>query len=597
MVDRDAGIWLPAFEWRHAIPIRAKASALAKPTDDRVEIGATIEVLRRSIVTIKGREIGYLELADGRGWVPQTNAKSGKDFFVRQASSDEPSASAELAVATASSSSAGGDETVVRTPARSTNRSGASPEMDLAKSERLRAALQTRNKATNDLRRALGDDVPDDGEAQPPPPSAAAATGPPARVWKAVRDPKSGRTYYVHTVTKETTWTAPHPDTMVKKVWKAVLDKRSGRTYYVNQETKEVSWEKPRAHLLLEQRGAKGGGSLATGGSGGSGGSGGPGAASPAHEGGPGPAPAATPAGYGALGPIYALNVARSSSGSGASDALVLDAVMAAIDLEGGVREFYKNWETSNGRSIGARDMLTGLQQAEISVTLTDCQRIVYAFGKQTIGWGQLLRVLNGEVALANEEEIVALDAALDATARLPPPGSLASELDARYHRDDSYAQDDACVGIYDRQPRTAADARPVGGRDHVVMDSASGENAAAREAFNSLSAAGSYRGREEGAALGRVNSPARDRTMLRAIMDGIDDEGGARPFYKRWDTDGDKLLTHRDLYEALQHAGVRISPNDCKRITASVGSDGISMGQVRRRLCCVVLCLGLLLF
>ena len=44
-----------------------------------------------------------------------------------------------------------------------------------------------------------------------------------------------------------------------------------------------------------------------------------------------------------------------------------------------------------------------------------------------------------------------------------------------------------------------------------------------------------------------------------------------------------DKLLTHRDLYEALQHAGVRISPNDCKRITASVGSDGISMGQLLR--------------
>ena len=238
-----AGVWVPAFEWRHAIPIRTKASALAKPTDERVEIGATIEVLRRSIVTIKGREIGYLELADGRGWVPQTNAKSGKDFFVRQEVDAEASASAEIAVAMESSSSAGGDETVVRTPTGS-NRpretsAGASPEMDLAKSDRLRAALQTRNKATNDLRRALGDDVPDDDEAEPPPPSVAAATGPPARVWKAVRDPKSGRTYYVHTVTKETTWAAPHPDTMVKKVWKAVLDKRSGRTYYVNHETKE----------------------------------------------------------------------------------------------------------------------------------------------------------------------------------------------------------------------------------------------------------------------------------------------------------------------------------------------------------------------
>mgnify|MGYP006086242731 CR=1 FL=1 len=614
----------PGFTWKHNLPIRSKPSMSEHPTKGvTVAIGTTINVVERVTTTVKGKEIGFLKLEDGRGWVAETNAKSGKAFFVEAAAAATPTATAASEGGVPVSPAASAEATAsVSTPAAPraqqthspATSAGGSPEMDLAKSDGLRAALQSRQSATNALRRALGESVPEEGDAkaEPPPPPIGAAAAAPARVWKAVRDKKSGRTYYVHNVTKATSWDRPDDAVMVKKIWKPVLDKRTGRTYYVNQQTKATTWEKPKSHLILATKKSRAKGSGAS-----SGGQdetvlsedrslGGPGPAAPGSaEAGAAAAAAAAAHDYGALGPIYAFNITRTSgSPGGGSDTLMLDAVMAAIDLEGGVREFYKNWETSNGRSISSADMLVGLKQAEIEVTMRDCQRIVYSYGAETIGWGQLLRVLNGEVSLAADatvEESIARSTAassggnggggygsgyghgMDSTTMSPGGGntssrSLADEMDARYPTPETPDS----IGVYDRQPRTASDARPVGGRDHIHMESASGENAAAREAFNSLSGSGTRRTTNE-AGLSTVAFPARDRTMLRAIMDGIDDQGGARSFFKRWDVDGDKLLTHRELYEGLQESGVRISPNDCKRLTSAVSASAVSMGQLLR--------------
>ncbi|ORC89250.1 uncharacterized protein TM35_000132540 [Trypanosoma theileri] len=81
--------------------------------------------------------------------------------------------------------------------------------------------------------------------------------------WKTVRDPASGKHYFVHTLTKRTTWNISdtfkpnssneeqkqeEKDTVKEKSkcgtgWRAVLDPGTGRTYYVHKITKSTTWK------------------------------------------------------------------------------------------------------------------------------------------------------------------------------------------------------------------------------------------------------------------------------------------------------------------------------------------------------------------
>ncbi|EKF26954.1 hypothetical protein MOQ_009335, partial [Trypanosoma cruzi marinkellei] len=73
--------------------------------------------------------------------------------------------------------------------------------------------------------------------------------------WKSVRDPASGKSYYVHIATKKTTWKIEDTfkdasqEASVKEIptcgaeWRAVTDPNSGRTYYVNRKTKATTWK------------------------------------------------------------------------------------------------------------------------------------------------------------------------------------------------------------------------------------------------------------------------------------------------------------------------------------------------------------------
>jgi outer membrane protein assembly factor BamB len=69
-----------------------------------------------------------------------------------------------------------------------------------------------------------------------------------------VVDKSSGKTYYVHRQTKETTWNRPAELGAQPGVpgvdggdseWKEVIDKNSGRPYYVHRQTKETRWDRP----------------------------------------------------------------------------------------------------------------------------------------------------------------------------------------------------------------------------------------------------------------------------------------------------------------------------------------------------------------
>jgi hypothetical protein len=73
--------------------------------------------------------------------------------------------------------------------------------------------------------------------------------------WLSKVDQRSGKTYYINTVTKTTHWNRPTVDASVTaqaqpvadlpKGWLARTDKKSGRIYYINTVTKTTHWEKP----------------------------------------------------------------------------------------------------------------------------------------------------------------------------------------------------------------------------------------------------------------------------------------------------------------------------------------------------------------
>jgi len=102
-------------------------------------------------------------------------------------------------------------------------------------------------------------------QGKPPPPGAeSGAAGLPAG-WSAAVDPTSGRTYYVNATTGQTSWeppAAPAQTTSATSIppaapgmqagapplpagWSAAVDPNSGQTYYMNSITGQTSWEPP----------------------------------------------------------------------------------------------------------------------------------------------------------------------------------------------------------------------------------------------------------------------------------------------------------------------------------------------------------------
>jgi hypothetical protein len=137
--------------------------------------------------------------------------------------------------------------------------------------------VNTKSKVTTwkisetDFASAPEDTAVDAAKPSSPGGSAASVVPAPGEVrgdWKAMLDKASGRTYYVNTKTKVTTWKVVETDFAsdanspsvaaatnpaasagvpasgsVKGDWKAVKDEKSGKTYYVNTKTKVTTWK------------------------------------------------------------------------------------------------------------------------------------------------------------------------------------------------------------------------------------------------------------------------------------------------------------------------------------------------------------------
>ena len=103
----------------------------------------------------------------------------------------------------------------------------------------------------------------------PPPPSGPAGAGQLPPGWSAAVDPASGNTYYAH-VSGQTSWDvptmagmgaggvpppppgAPPPGQGAEVLppgWTSAIDPASGRTYYMNTVTNETSWTYPQARV------------------------------------------------------------------------------------------------------------------------------------------------------------------------------------------------------------------------------------------------------------------------------------------------------------------------------------------------------------
>jgi hypothetical protein len=73
--------------------------------------------------------------------------------------------------------------------------------------------------------------------------------------WVSNVDETSGKTYYIHAATNETTWEIPKVESQLPPGqsiesqlppgWESHIDESSGKTYYYNTETNETSWDIP----------------------------------------------------------------------------------------------------------------------------------------------------------------------------------------------------------------------------------------------------------------------------------------------------------------------------------------------------------------
>ena len=85
-----------------------------------------------------------------------------------------------------------------------------------------------------------------------------------AETWSEVRDPNTGRNYYVNRHTNETSWTKPAaiakpppPRAMPPPAlpqFSEHIDPASGRSYYVNNTTQETVWQLPRGATVHSTR-------------------------------------------------------------------------------------------------------------------------------------------------------------------------------------------------------------------------------------------------------------------------------------------------------------------------------------------------------
>jgi hypothetical protein len=103
-------------------------------------------------------------------------------------------------------------------------------------------------------------------------------------------------------------------------------------------------------------------------------------------------------------------------------------------------------------------------------------------------------------------------------------------------------------------------------------LSTSEGVNAQARLAFNMTHGSG-------------LSAVERDVAMLAAANDAVDESGGIRAFFKRWDHDGDRTLNAAELCAGLKSTGMSISALDCARLIAAFGSSAVTNGQLHRLL------------
>ena len=219
-------------------------------------------------------------------------------------------------------------------------------------------------------------------------------------------------------------------------------------------------------------------------------------------------------------------------------DHMLIEVLADVVDEVGGVRKALHEWDSDGDGAVTGADLLRAMQSAGAPMSEEDCARIAAATDS-TQGESA---VSEGFLAMGTIVRLLRFDLALPSVA---PVGGGTSK---------------------------SSRARPA----HGSLDPAQSQP-------QSVAA-----GRSHAAAPGAGATPesrvAGDRAMLKMIQAAIDDNGGQRRLFRKWDTNGSRGLSAAQLHAGVnQMYDTTISLESCARITNAFGTGTLSMGELVR--------------
>jgi hypothetical protein len=201
----------------------------------------------------------------------------------------------------------------------------------------------------------------------------------------------------------------------------------------------------------------------------------------------------------------------------------------------GGVRKALHEWDSNGDGAVTGADLLRGMQSAGVPMSAEDCARIAAATDPSEGGSA----LSEGFLSMGTIVRLLRFDLALPTHA--PVGGGTATSSGARR----------ALVSL---EPAQSRPARSVAAAPGAATTATPESRAVA------------------------------DRAMLKTIQAAIDDNGGQRRLFRKWDTNGSRGLSAAQL-----HAGVNqmyetaVSLDSCARITNAFGTGTLSMGELVR--------------
>ena len=465
-------------------------------------------------------------------------------------------------------------------------------------------------------------------------------------VWKAKIDKKHDRAYYINKITKVRTWVRPEPEEAIipssaadfglthtglpaaasgaassggdgdgdgtKSPWKTKVDPKSGRTYYVNRLTHERRWTNPEdtiatpaaptsTHNPADDTTVRSSGNRVRN------------AGRGRYERVGMRSPSSERARRAAIVERYNGRVRQEGRGKGGGAlsldvatrrSLLCEAAMAMVDLHGGARAFVgmacKSKHAAGGRRcVDAEDLYTGLRVAvegtAMAISEHDCATLSGSHGGDALGMGQLLRVLSGTFAFdgssgrgRSERAEAKAEASRSRSPSLSPTLLRAAAASAGRERSSSFSSTSSWMSppAYTRNAETSplslssgrrrrSPGGGTGGVDHVTfaLHSAAGHNTNSLFVYNEKARQRS----------GVLTGAQRTSLLSEAMADVVEVVGGLPQFFRKYDVNGDRVLSASELRKGMVRNGLKLTTEDAEALVRTFGGSALTMGGLSR--------------